>query len=107
VTGIDWARWSADIAQVQQLLDERGTKVVAPLDQQRAWVRDMFDEVGLTLTDPTVVASALMTIEWINRKVEIATRSGDICPASTMAIAGIQRGLIAGLLPYLPAEATR
>lgn len=80
---------------------------VARVDRLQARIRDTYDELGLEITDETVLYVTLVSVGMMTELASTGVATGQISRQELGHIAAISQTYAAALIDYLPAEAKR
>jgi hypothetical protein len=99
-----WDHLRSAVRRIRRFVEEDpGNGALA--DALGAYVRDTFDEQGLSLHDETTVFVAVTTASLMVEMAKNGQSVGLIGSSTVREVASIAQSFTAGVLPYLPPEA--
>lgn len=100
-----WHLFAPRIGKIAALVDHGNPDQIAHLDQYGAVIRDVLDDLGLDTADPDALWALLAGLVTVEALYTLGARRGQVAPIFGHQLATVTNGIIAALLPHLPAEA--
>lgn len=102
---MDWSALRPAMEAVSETTSELTPGAAAYLDQYGAHLRDCFDQLGLSMTDETVVAAALATVDAVMSLLIECHEADGITDEETLSAWTVLCIVARPLLDFVPAGA--